>query len=124
MLPDSLQHFYCDNNLISKINNLPVNLKILYCFDNPITKINNLPDSLTVFSLDSNKIKKHKYNPYKNTFSLKKIIFNYILKNKLNISIGTIPIDLIDEMKHLNKKCFNCNEERPIYKKLCGIHIK
>ena len=123
-MPDSLQEFYCENNFIKKINNLPFNLKILCCLNNPIAKIINLPNSLTKFSLNSGLIKSHEPNPNKNTFSLKKIIFNYIYKNKLSIPIETIPLDLIDEIKCFNKKCFNCHEIRPIYKKISGIHKK
>lgn len=50
--------FNCSNNKITKIENLPETLKSLYCRCNQITKIENLPYDLRVLDFSNNQITK------------------------------------------------------------------
>ena len=55
-LPNGLQTFYCDNNQIRKIENLPNGLQTFYCDNNQISKIENLPQNLQTFDCNNNQI--------------------------------------------------------------------
>jgi Leucine-rich repeat (LRR) protein len=56
-LPLTLEILYCDNNLITQLDNLPNRLTTLYCHNNQIEKLDNLPNSLEKLYCSYNKIK-------------------------------------------------------------------
>ena len=53
---ESLQKFYCSNNQITRIENLPQSLRTFWCDNNRITRIENLPQGLRAFNYINNPI--------------------------------------------------------------------
>ena len=52
----NLTILYCNQNQITKLDNLPNSLRELYCYGNKITNLDNLPNSLTKLNCAWNQI--------------------------------------------------------------------
>ena len=51
-MPISVETLYCNNNIISKLDNFSLNLERLSCQKNEINILENLPDSLNFLNCD------------------------------------------------------------------------
>jgi len=60
---NNLREFYCSNNQIRKIKNLPNNLQIFDCSNNHINEIKNIPNNLREFNCGCNRMTEIKNLP-------------------------------------------------------------
>ena len=57
-LPIGLTKLYCGNNQLTKLENLPLGLQYLFCGNNQLTKLENLPIGLTKLWCGNNQLTK------------------------------------------------------------------
>ena len=61
-IPDNATEYWCFNNNLSELPELPKSLKILSCSNNTLTLLPELPQSLELLSCNDNNIKYLSYN--------------------------------------------------------------
>ena len=109
-LPHNLSILDCHNNNLTELPELPKTLRLLYCHNNNLIALSKLPSKLTHLNCDNNnlnKLPKQTKIDFKNNFTLKNIIINFIIKNPFKINNTSIPQDLTDIV--LNSKLFKCD---------------
>jgi len=124
-LPPNLTYLDCGGNELKELPQLPINLTNLKCVINKLIALPKLPLNLTSLLCHYNKL--YKLPPltsatqrceapgggkqtiihFKNNFTLKNIIINFIIKNPLLINNTPIPDDLTNII--LNSKLFRCD---------------